>query len=154
MNEATQKPPDQTTPGIDRPDSQSLAADWSELFTSPAIAALTKSLQRWVPSRRWFRSKARVIESITIRERISVPLERESAYLLLFQVNYTQGDPELYVLPLACAFDEEAGAIARETPQSILTKITLNRPPREGVVYDAIVSKKFCRALLALLGRR
>ncbi|MGA2248206.1 MAG: putative maltokinase [Verrucomicrobiota bacterium] len=132
----------------------SLAADWGEIFAKPALVSLTTALQRWLPSRRWFRGKARTIESVNIREQIAVRVEGENAFLLLFQVNYEEGGPELYVLPVACAFGEDANAIDRDMPQLVLLHISLNRPNREGVVYDAIISKNFCHALLVLTARR
>jgi hypothetical protein len=84
-----------------RVDELPLKLDYPEVLSRPLCPPLIAALQRWLPSRRWFRGKARTIESISIQERIAVPMGEENAYLLFLNVNYTAGPPELYVLPLA-----------------------------------------------------
>jgi maltose alpha-D-glucosyltransferase/alpha-amylase len=127
-----------------------LAESWLEVFSGRALGTLTAALQQWLPSRRWFRGKARSVASVTIRERITVPVGEDNAFLLLFQVSYSDGEPELYVVPLACALGEKAESVSRDWPQLILAHISLHRSGENGVLYDAIVSQEFCRALLAL----
>jgi maltose alpha-D-glucosyltransferase / alpha-amylase len=127
-----------------------LDRDWSEVFAGSARDSLTDTLQKWLPSRRWFRGKARVIESVSIREQIDVPMHGQLAVLVLFEVRYAEGEPELYVLPLACAFDQEARDISRDWPQLILAHVSVIRSGQKGMLYDAIVSKDFCHALLEL----
>jgi maltose alpha-D-glucosyltransferase/alpha-amylase len=127
-----------------------LDQDWAEIFSGRASDWLTAALQQWLPSRRWFRSKARTIESVSIREQITVPMGRQNAFLVLFEVKYTGEGSELYVLPLACAFEQKAEAVARDWPQMILAHVSLSRPRRGGVLYDAIVDREFCHALLVL----
>jgi maltose alpha-D-glucosyltransferase/alpha-amylase len=131
-----------------------LARDWTEVFSGAARRALVASLQQWLPARRWFRGKARTIKSVSLREQITLPLAAEKAFLVLFEVSYTEGGPELYVLPLACALGENADAVRRNWPQTILLPISLHRSQETGVLYDAIVNKEFCHALLALTAYR
>jgi maltose alpha-D-glucosyltransferase/alpha-amylase len=130
-----------------------LDREWAEAFEGRARAPLTAALQQWLPSRRWFRAKARTIDSISIREPIAVPMKGQQAFLALLDVNYAEGDPELYVLPLTAAFGRKAEAIARAWPRLVLARVWLNRPRKSGIVYDAIVNKDFCRALLELTAR-
>ncbi|HEX4349258.1 MAG TPA: putative maltokinase [Verrucomicrobiae bacterium] len=132
----------------------SLNDDWAEVFNGRALASLNAALQEWLPSRRWFRSKARKIESVNIREQIEVPMGQQEAFLVLFQIQYTEGGSELYVLPLACAFGQKAEEIIHDWPQLVLAEVSLERSRRKGVLYDAIISKEFCRALLALTSYR
>jgi maltose alpha-D-glucosyltransferase/alpha-amylase len=131
-----------------------LDKDWIEVFSPPLRDEFAALLQQWVPSRRWFRGKARTIESVNLREEIPVPLRRRQACLLLLQVNYADGEPELYVLPVAAAFGWEARMIERRHPQLIVARLALGRKRQKGLLYDAIVSKDFCHALLALTAER
>jgi maltose alpha-D-glucosyltransferase/alpha-amylase len=142
ISTATEEPP--------QSDVLPLAQDWTEIFDGRPGDRFVASLQEWIPSRRWFRGKARRIETVRIHERITVPTSEQKTFLALLQVNYREGDPEMYVLPLAYASGSEAEAIAREWPQFILAHISVARPPQHGIVYDAIISKEFCHALLAL----
>jgi len=131
-----------------------LEREWVEVFSEPALQPFTTALREWLPSRRWFRGKARPVESVSIREQIPVPMGGKKAFLVLFQVNYAGSDSELYVLPLACAFGKKAGDVRREFPKLIVAAVALQRGRKDGVVYDAIVSKRFCRALLDLTSKR
>jgi maltose alpha-D-glucosyltransferase/alpha-amylase len=142
---AAKKPADHPLP---------LAHDWAEIFTGHARTAFMVALRQWLPSRRWFRGKARVIDSVKVSELITVPISRQTAFLVLFQVNYTEGEPELYVLPLACAFGKKAREIRHAWPRSILTRVSQSRPRQDGVLYDAIVDKQFCHSLLAMTSHR
>ena len=132
----------------------SLNDDWAEVFNGRALASLNAALQEWLPTRRWFRSKTRKIESVNIREQIEVPMGQQEAFLVLFQIRYTEGDSELYVLPLACAFGQKADDIIHDWPQLVLAHVSVERSRRKGVLYDAIINKEFCRALLALTAYR
>lgn len=131
-----------------------LRQDWAEVFSGNAREALVAALQAWLPTRRWFRSKARTIASLRLREQIPVPLENSKAFLLLFQVTYAEGEAEMYVMPLAAALGEAGGAVAREFPQLVLAQVSLTRLRQTGVLYDAIVSKEFCHALLEMTAVR
>jgi maltose alpha-D-glucosyltransferase/alpha-amylase len=131
-----------------------LAENWTEIFSGPGRAVFSDVLKKWLPSKRWFRSKARAITSVNITEQIRVPTEGQEAFLLLFQVKYQTGAPEKYVLPVACAFGSEAEEIKRSSTQLIVAPVSLTRKARDGVIYDAIVSKTFGHALLALTAKR
>jgi maltose alpha-D-glucosyltransferase/alpha-amylase len=124
--------------------------DWAEVFAGRNSLALANLVKQWLPSRRWFRSKARTIESVVIHEQVTVPMGRQKASLLLFKVKYNEGEPEFYVLPLAVAFGLKAQGIAREWPHMVLSPIAFEQPRRAGILFDAIVSREFCSALLAL----
>jgi maltose alpha-D-glucosyltransferase/alpha-amylase len=131
-----------------------VAEDWEEIFHDRTHLQLERALQGWLPSRRWFGGKARSIRSVHVREIIPVPMASGQAFLVFLQVEYVQTDPEMYVLPLACAFGEEADAICRDWPPLVLARLTLSRSNQDGVVYDAIANKTFCLALLELIARR
>src|SRR5207244_5057646 len=66
-------------------------------------AELETILPRYLKGQRWFRSKARLIQTAEIVEAIRVPHGAPGARILLAQVTYTEGEPEIYVLPVAFA---------------------------------------------------
>ncbi len=131
-----------------------VAEDWEEIFHDRNHLQLEQALQGWLPTRRWFGGKARAIQSVRVREIMPVPTAAGNACLIFLQVEYVQAEPELYSLPLACAFGEAADAIRRDSPPLVLAQVTLSRSQQDGVVYDAIASKDFSRALLELISRR
>lgn len=141
-------------PPLDDPDALKLERDWAEVFAEPARTSLTEALREWLPSRRWFRGKARSIESIVLREQIPIPTQGAESFLVLFEVRYASGEPETYVLPLACALGKKAAKMAAESSSMIVTSVSMGRRRKPGVLHDAIVSKEFCRALLEVTSRR
>ena len=50
---------------------------------------------------RWFAGKARTVNTLTIRD--TVPLSRHAGQLAIVDIEYTDSEPETYLLPLAVA---------------------------------------------------
>ncbi|MGZ8711073.1 MAG: maltose alpha-D-glucosyltransferase, partial [Thermoanaerobaculia bacterium] len=75
------------------------ARTFEELFANRNRSALADALLRYVESRRWFASKARTVSALTIAQMI--PLAKDAGYLAFVQVEYTEGETETYLLPLA-----------------------------------------------------
>ncbi len=133
----------------------SVQDSWEEIFRAHNQLPLERALQSWLPSRRWFGGKSRTIRAVHVQEFIPVPKENGNAFLTFLQVEYVQTDPELYVVPLTCAFAGEADAVCRDWPPLVLARLNVIRTNQDGVLYDAIADPAFCQALLKLIaGRR
>jgi maltose alpha-D-glucosyltransferase/alpha-amylase len=128
--------------------------EWEEVFQEGTRTRLEEALQSWLPSRRWFGGKARIIRNVTVLEAIPIPVADEKAFLIVLQVEYIQSDPETYVVPLACALGAAADPICRDWPPLVLARVIVNNTKQDGVLYDAIASKPFCKALLQLISNR
>ncbi len=128
--------------------------DWEEIFDSRHHLLFEQALQSWLPSRRWFGGKARTIKSVHVGDIVPVPAEKEKFYLIFLRVEYVQTELETYVLPLTCALEGDADAICRDWPSLVIARVTVNRLKQDGVLYDALASKTFCRALLDLFSSR
>jgi len=128
--------------------------DWEEVLGPRYQLQLERALQSWLPSRRWFAGGSRTITGVHVREQIAVPADSGKAFLTFLAVDYAQSEPELYILPLACAFGAEADTICRDWPPLVLARVTLGQSGRDGVLYDALASKPFCRALLGMIASR
>ena len=118
----------------------------------------------WFRAQRWFRSKARRIKSVALHDWLAVPTPAAQAGLAIFDVDFTDGESERYVLPLALApaHSEEQERIARELPQAV---IALVRPPAadghattelapDWLLYDAAYDPAFSGALLDAVENR
>src|SRR2546423_3232016 len=111
-------------------------------------------------SRRWFRSKARQIRATDVIDAIPVQGPPPSGqgdggsfgltYVTVVHVEYTEGDPELYVLPLSAA---PAGQDGQEPPV-YASLARLKTTQGELVLFDAFIDPGFARALLHGLDRR
>jgi len=78
------------------------------VFSAPVRATLGGMLPVFLRARRWFRGKARTIRLVEIQE--VVPFPKSNSYLLLIRVEYTEGEPEIYNLPLSVVPPDRAEA--------------------------------------------
>lgn len=132
--------------------SLQVSVPYEQLFQSAQRDTLTPLLVNYVKERRWFGGKARTIRSTIIPEAIRFPFGIVHAYLTSLAINYIDGDPDTYVLPLMIAVGEEAKRVHRELPQAIVS--SLSGEEEEGVLYEAIWENNFCQALLDAITRR
>jgi maltose alpha-D-glucosyltransferase/alpha-amylase len=125
--------------------------NWKEALEGRSLIVLLQRMPAFLKTRRWFQGKNRAIRSIHILDSISVP--DTSAQVLLGQIDYAEGDPEVYVLPGSVVVGEDA-----EKVKATLTDVsvaTLQAPDgTRGVLYSAMFDKAFCGALLGAIARR
>ncbi|HXI71177.1 MAG TPA: maltose alpha-D-glucosyltransferase [Verrucomicrobiae bacterium] len=121
---------------------------WEELLEESGLRQLESQLQSYIPPRRWFGGKARIIKTARINEVLTVPDHGHKSYLLFVDLDYVQGDIERYLLPLAFATGDEAVQIQRDHPHLIIARLRLRKTGVEGCVYDAVGSRAFARMLL------
>jgi len=136
-----------------------VSGGWEELLNDRGLPQLEELLPSFLMSRRWFRSKARqiraadVIDAIPIQGAPSSGQQEGSSSLTIvtvLHVEYTEGDPELYVLPLSTA---PAGQDGQEPP-AYASLARLKTTEGERVLFDAFIDPAFARALLHGLDRR
>jgi maltose alpha-D-glucosyltransferase/alpha-amylase len=128
--------------------------DWQEVFHERNRAPLERALQDWLRLQPWFGGRGKAIHATHLQDLIPVGLDGGMAALAFLQVDYSQGEPERYVLPLAAVFGEEAQAVAGRWPGLVLARLVRQRANQTGVLHEALASPAFCRALLGLFWRR
>jgi maltose alpha-D-glucosyltransferase / alpha-amylase len=116
-----------------------------------AVRAITGHLRDFLPTRRWFRSKARRIRAVTLQD--VVPIEDAQAFISFVRVEFLDGDPEDYMLPVAVAKNEEAREIEHRLKDTIVARL---RTPEgvEAVLYGAFWKPTFSEALLNAIAKR
>ena len=125
---------------------------WPDLFREGAPEGLGEILPGFLAARRWFPSARRRIESVEVMEALPVSWDDEVAHLTLLRVEYGEGDPEVYALPLAFATGEHAGRVQADRSQQLLMRLAAGG--EEGIVYEAMRNRAFAEALLQAVGRR
>ncbi|MEO7426290.1 MAG: putative maltokinase [Fibrobacteria bacterium] len=94
--------------------------DWNDTLQGKGKAHLEGTiLPAFLPRCRWFGSKGRAIESVTIQDQVDPAGGGEWA-LLLLRVRYREGSGEEYLLPLARLQGAAAGGVYRNARKSIL----------------------------------
>jgi maltose alpha-D-glucosyltransferase/alpha-amylase len=130
--------------------------DWRNVFSGKARAHLEERLISYIQSQRWFGGKARDIKAASFREIVPVSLDSAQASITQVLVEYTEQDPEVYLLPLAFASGERADQICETSPNTVLAKITVRSKEGEktGCLYDAVLDRQFCKSLVEMIARR
>jgi CheY-like chemotaxis protein len=128
-----------------------IAGTWQALLQPPRRAALEAALPAYIQPRRWFGGKARGIASAQLLDTIPIAYGAEQAIIAMVRVSYGEGPPDTYVLPLACATGAHADQLAHDLPHAVIAHIQRTGGER-GVLYDALLDRGFCAALLELSG--
>lgn len=128
--------------------------NWEVVFRGKTKEELENEvLPSYIKSCRWFGGKARIIQKIEIVENIPIEKEGSSLTQLVFlEVRYTEGLPEVYLLPISFAPGEEAERIIRENPNAAIARIRTENT--QGIIYDGVYNQDFRKNLLLMLERK
>ena len=114
------------------------------------------ALLRFARRSRWFGGKARRTRGATIQDAIAVQVADSTAYLIVLKVEYVEGEPETYLIPVAFAGGERAGQLSSDSTKPVIAALeykgALQGSPL--VAYDALASAEFRTAILDGMGRR
>jgi maltose alpha-D-glucosyltransferase/alpha-amylase len=134
----------------------SITGEGKDLYRPREKPALETALLGYIRQRRWFSGKARYIRSSEIEDVIAVPYDSSTAHLILIRIDYSEGEPETYLIPVTLAWGEEAGQVIDELPQAVIAHLNLrgNDSDGRGIIYDALVNPDFRDTLLNLMAHR
>ncbi|MBA3943081.1 MAG: putative maltokinase [Herpetosiphonaceae bacterium] len=140
--------------GTEAPDLPTITinGEWVTLLQGQETHTLARYFPAYLQGRRWFGGKARTINAVHIAGTLPLAFMDEQAYLSWLEVDYTDGDTEIYVLPLAFATGERARRLVAEQYRTILARVKMSGNGIEGILYDALVEPAFCSALLTTIG--
>ncbi|HZZ28817.1 MAG TPA: maltose alpha-D-glucosyltransferase [Pirellulales bacterium] len=141
----------------DRLPRANVHAHWAEIFQGRAKTQLEASLRGWLCGQRWFSGKARTIQNVTITNAVLLgnsPADPLARYLALAQVDYTDGEPEIYLLPLGFVAGDALESFLAAAPKSAILRVHLRDTKQAGVVFDATSDAAFAAALWDTLDRR
>ena len=137
-------------PGIRAP--VAAPTGWEALVTG-RDRALTDAVWAYVRGRRWFGGKGRTVRGIAIQSAVPLPDAGGAAQVVLLRVEYVEGDPEVYALPLAyAAAGAGADAVRRDLPGALIADV--REVGGDGVVYDGVYDRVTAAALLDVIARR
>ncbi|MEF3273619.1 MAG: maltose alpha-D-glucosyltransferase [Chloroflexus sp.] len=131
------------------------AFEWDAIFYDGRQTRLERFLPDYLRYRRWFGAKTRKIKQVTISDVIRLDYSGGPAYLTLLNVQYVEGSPETYLLPMAYVEGERAEQILTDQRHLVIARLRVGRRPEAGILYDPIGERRFTTALLEMIiGRR
>ncbi|HET6370770.1 MAG TPA: maltose alpha-D-glucosyltransferase, partial [Nitrospiria bacterium] len=130
-----------------------VGSNWEKVLEGKAAERLEREiLPTFIKGCRWFGGKARSIDQIQIIEAIPVKRDGLAGHLLFLEVQYTEGIPEVYCLPLSFADDEKMRKVLEEFPQGVVAR--LKTAGKEGILYDGVFDREFRDNLLWMISKR
>jgi maltose alpha-D-glucosyltransferase/alpha-amylase len=122
---------------------------WEELFTNKADV-LQQVLPGYIGRMDWFSSGNKALFSSNILHHTALPLDGKDAAILLVEVAFESGLPELYQLPLLFMREKEGTLLVEEHPSALIAKLVVNG--KKGYLVDAAYAPVFQHALLEYMG--
>ncbi|MBT1697933.1 maltose alpha-D-glucosyltransferase [Fulvivirgaceae bacterium PWU4] len=104
-------------------------------------------LPQYMTNLRWFGGKGRVIEGMKIIHHAGLSFGENAVMLLLIEVTYQSGLPEIYHLPVAFAKQQLAFKLRDLCPKSVIAQLITEN--EEGVMYDALYGLPFQEFLIS-----
>ncbi len=121
-------------------------------FQDPLRADTEALLARYIPSRTWYHGGDRKIRRARLTDVIPLRRVRADTFLVLVEIEFLDGEPQRYLMPIGFAFGESAGEIWDLRKESILCRV--DGDAGGGVAYDATAAPEFATALIGLMGDR
>ncbi|HEY9601412.1 MAG TPA: maltose alpha-D-glucosyltransferase [Allocoleopsis sp.] len=126
-----------------------IQGNWQTIFAEESRATLASVLPDYLQTRRWFGGKARTIQSVQITETIPVPYRDTEAYIVLVELEYTEGFPETYVVPIAYVslsgspWEQEQGEGKDSHYEQAIAQLKIQGSDKVGLLVDAVADKDF-----------
>lgn len=126
-----------------------LENEWDEIFHEPARKSLLAALPAWLQRQRWFAGKARKIQQTRIRDVVPLADSENSSELRLaiVTVDYVEGEPETYLMPLVFALHQQRLDIVGDHPASGVLQLQLRETGDIATLCDASREPGFWRGL-------
>ncbi|HTK78061.1 MAG TPA: maltose alpha-D-glucosyltransferase [Gemmataceae bacterium] len=126
---------------------------WDDLVRGPQKSQLEALLPGHLLGRGWYRGGGRTLRTVDLLESVELPNTPAPTVLTGARIDYGEGDPDVYALPLAFAEGPAADEVMQRQPFSAVARVLGGQ---EGLIYDAMYDPGFNTALLGLFagGRR
>jgi maltose alpha-D-glucosyltransferase/alpha-amylase len=135
-----EEPVDRRSDAHREPPRLEVNGPWTRVFADRGRTQLATSLLEYAVGRRWFRGKARARKGGRIADVVPLDGPKAHSQLVLLEVDYAEGDPELYVVPLSFVAGEEALRVERDAPGAIVARLRVRDKgaESEGLLVDGI----------------
>ncbi len=126
-----------------------IARDWQQLFGNSGVRQLEVALRLWL-EREKFAGPRRALRAVRLRESFRLPYGNSAAHVAIVDAEFSRGNPETLVVPIAHAAADEAAAWPAGGGPNVICRLS---GPKPGVLYDALALPAFCDALLEAMTR-
>jgi maltose alpha-D-glucosyltransferase/alpha-amylase len=125
------------------------ATSWEELIRSRNARALSDALTRYLRGRRWFAGKAGHLKGAEVIDLVEIP--GSTSVMSFLRVEYSDGEAEIYTVPLGIAGRRESDLSPHEAEATIAS---LRSGNEVRTLYEAVWDRDLWRGLLDVAARR
>ena len=128
---------------------------WKDTVRGRVKPTVLSAFERYFQAARWFGGKARQVSGLHIADVIASERGEFDWCLLLVRVEYREGEPESFLLPLA--FLEEGPEADDIQPGNLVARLTVEQEggePLRGFLYEPVNEPLLAAQLLNLIGRQ
>jgi len=145
---------EETNPGVDPnlPLPSLRVEKWNGLLKKETLQEMEKNiLPGYLMTAPWFDGKERGIYGMEVVNQATLPMTQGSAFLMLIQVSYQSGLPEMYQLAVAFVQDKLAGNLLSGCLQAVMAQLQVGE--QAGLLCDAFYTPEVQQWLIShLLG--
>lgn len=128
--------------------SLNAAANLGDLVEAQRGRLEREVLPEYLRGCRWFGAKARTVREMRILEQIRFPEGDMTGELWLIQVDYTDGAPDVYALPVQITTGEPARSLLRNARQAVIAHLTSEN---SAILHDGLWDAEFRGKLFQLM---
>jgi trehalose synthase-fused probable maltokinase len=121
---------------------------WSQFFGGPAQEAFSAAIGRAIATRRWFGAKTKTIRTLDLLD--AIPLD-PNVRVVLLQIEFTEGQGEVYQVPLALAAGAKAQQFLEDPRAPVWARVRWGDRQEAAVLFDGLEDVAVCQDLLHLL---
>ncbi|MDZ4797128.1 MAG: maltose alpha-D-glucosyltransferase [Bryobacteraceae bacterium] len=121
---------------------------FDKLSDDRTVNALLPLLPAYLQTRRWYGGKTRSMTSLEVAD--IVPFPDLGASIVIVRLEFSEGDPDFYVLPVAVARGDQADWTLERHADTVVAKLQA-RDGTTGVMYGAVGDPRFREALVSLI---
>jgi len=126
---------------------------WDNLLKGRARMALREALEPYLRRHRWFAGKARTMRSVDLVDwfDLSTDSDQPVLQLMLTRVEYAEGEPDAYVLPIVWAKEGLADNLLADHPQAGILRVELPDQGETLTLCEAVWQNEFWQRLLEVI---
>ncbi len=117
------------------------------IWNERTVQQLQELLREYLRSRTWFKRKNRSIYNVSITSNTLLPDEKRNTILVVAEVAYSSGLPEMYQLAFTVLTEETAASFSETFPEAILAYI--KGGTQNGILCDAFYTTGLQQWLIA-----
>ncbi len=116
--------------------------NWDNLLKNKTLQKLSgQILPPYLKHRRWFESGGRTIQDINMKESIQIKLKDLPTRIIILEVIFNEGLPELYQLPVSFSSVENEAVLNEVPKRGIIAKLKIGE--EQGYLFDSVYAEDF-----------